>query len=114
MRHLVIFLVSITIIGCKTRPDNSVTGTAALHFSGAFITQNIQSVSSLRVKGSPVVKNENDSIYIVTGTIEGYSPMNYPVSIEHFSETLQYSGGNPNEQKNWKCLEIFIENKKMK
>ncbi len=88
MKQLVILLFSIIITGCKTRPDNSVINTAVLHFSSVFITQNIQSNPSLRAKGSPVVKNEKDSIYLVTGLIEGYSPMNYPVSIDHFSETL--------------------------
>jgi len=114
MKQLIILLFSIIIIGCKLRPDNSIINTAAIHFSSVFITQNVQSVQSLRVKGNPVVKNEKDSIYLVTGLIEGYSPMNYPVTIEHFSETLQYSGGNPNVQENWKCLEIYVGNKKMK
>ena len=109
-----VLLFGIMIAACKLRPDNSIINIAALHFSSAFITQNLQSIPSLRVKGSPVVKNEKDSIYLVTGLIEGFSPMNYPVSIDHFSETLQYLGGNPNVQENWKCLEIYVGNKKMK
>jgi len=114
MKQLFILLFSIIITGCNLRPDNGIISTAALHFSGVFITQNVQSAPSLRVKGNPVVKNENDSIYLVTGLIEGYSPMNYPVTIEHFSEALQYSGGNPNAKENWKCLEINIGNKRVK
>ena len=122
MKHLLmsltkmapVLLFGIMIAACKLRPDNGIISTAALHFSGVFITQNDQSAPSLRVKGNPVVKNENDSIYLVTGLIEGYSPMNYPVTIEHFSEALQYSGGNPNAKENWKCLEINIGNKRVK
>jgi hypothetical protein len=114
MKQLLILFFSIIFIGCKLRPDNSIINTAAIHFSSVFITQNVQSVQSLRVKGNPVVKNETDSIYLVTGLIEGYSPMNYPVSIDHFSERLQYLGGNPNEQESWKCVEIDIRNKKVK
>ena len=87
---------------------------AAIHFSSVFITQNIQANSNLRVKGNPVVKNDIDSIYIVSGSVEGYSPMNYPVEIKHFSETLQYLGGDPNVQENWKCLEIHIANNRVK
>ena len=113
MRKLVVLFFSIFIIGCQLRPDKGILYTAARHFSGVFITQNLQSIPSLRVKGSPVVKNEKDSVYQVTGLVEGYSPMNYPVSISHFSETLQYLGGNPNESANWKCLEIYVENKKI-
>jgi hypothetical protein len=122
MKHLLmsltkmapVLLFGIMIAACKLRPDNSIINTAAIHFSSVFITQNVQSVQSLRVKGNPVVKNETDSLYLVTGLIEGYSPMYYPVSIDHFSERLQYLGGNPNEQESWKCVEIDIRNKKVK
>ena len=107
-------LFGIMIAGCKLRPDNSLVSTAALHFSSVFITQNVQSIPGLRVKGSPDVKNEKDSKYLVTGLVEGFSPMNYPVSIDHFSDRLQYSGGDANVQANWKCLEIYIGDKKVK
>ena len=114
MKEIVILLISVLIIGCKLRPDNSLVSTAALHFSSVFITQNVQSIPGLRVKGSPDVKNEKDSIYLVTGLVEGFSPMNYPVSIDHFSDRLQYSGGDATVQENWKCLEIYIGDKKVK
>ncbi len=104
----------ITTTGCKRRTDQDIINTAAIHFSEVFITENVQSVSSLRIEGRPVVKNETDSAYYVSGSLEGFSPLNYPVSIKHFSETLHYKGGDPNERKNWVCMEIYVGNKKMK
>ena len=102
-------LLFITILfGCRLRPDNGVINTAAIHFSGVFMTKNIISNPNLRVKGISNVKNEHDSIYVVSGTVKGYSPMNYPVSMEHFSETLRYLGGNPNLDSNWACIDIYI------
>lgn len=106
-------LFSIIIVGCKFTPDNKMND-AAVHVCGVFITDNIQSTPSLRIKGSRVVKNDPDSTYHVTGTVEGFSPMNYPVSTEHFSETVHYSGGEANDPKNWKCIEIYVGDKKMK
>jgi hypothetical protein len=106
-------LFSIIIVGCKFTPDNKMND-AAVHISGVFITDNIQSVQSLRIKGSTVIKNDPDSTYHITGTLEGFSPMNYPVNTEHFSETVHYLGGDPNDRKSWKCIEIYVGNKKMK
>jgi hypothetical protein len=106
-------LFSMIIAGCNFKPDNLMND-AAVHVSGVFITDNIQSIPALRIKGSTVVKNDPDSTYHVTGTVEGFSPMNYPVNIERFSETIHYSGGDPKDPKNWKCVEIYVGNKKMK
>ena len=114
MKNLIGLLLVIIIAGCKLRPDEGIINTAAIHFSGVFITQNISSVTTLHVRGKTVVKSDTDNIYHVGGTIEGYSSFNAPVSIAHFTETLHYSGGNPNEQANWKCIDIYIADKKLK
>ena len=114
MKQLTILLFSIIMTGCETRPDTAIINTAARHFSGVFITQSVKSVSGLRVKVSQVVTSDTNNIYTVTGLVEGYSSMNYPVSVDHFSETLQYLGGNPNIPGNWKCIGIQIGNKKVK
>lgn len=110
----ILLLTLITATGCKRITDQDKLNTAAIHFSGVFITENSQSLTSLRVEGSQVVKNGKDSTYQISGSLEGVSPLNYPVSIKHFRETLHYLGGNPNERKNWVCLEIYVGNKKMK
>ena len=107
-----LFIIIITT-GCKPRTQD-IINTASIHFSGIFITENIKSFSSLRIEGRPAVKNETDRAYYVSGFLEGFSPLNYPVSLKHFSETLHYNGGDPNERKNWVCMEIYIDNKKMK
>jgi hypothetical protein len=104
----------ITTTGCKRITDQDIINSAAIHFSVVFITENIHSLSSLRLEGRPVVKKETDSTYHVSGSVEGFSPFNYPVSIKYFSETLHYLGGDPNERKNWVCIEIYVGNKKMK
>lgn len=106
-------LFSIIITGCTFKPNNKMND-AAVKVCGVFITENIQSIQSLRIKGSTVVKNDPDSTYHVNGTVEGFSPENYPVSTEHFSESVHYLGGDPNDPKSWKCIEIYIGNKKMK
>jgi hypothetical protein len=108
-----VLLFSIVIAGCKFSPDNKMND-AAVNVSGVFIKDNIQSIPALRIKGNTVVKNDSDSLYHVSGTAEGFSPMNYPVSIEHFRETVHYLGGDPNDTKNWKCIEIYVGSKKMK
>jgi len=110
----ILLLTLITVTGCKRITDQDKINTAAIHFAGDFITENIQSSSSLRIEGRPVVKNEPDSAYFISGSLEGFSPLNYPVSIKHFNETLHFLGGNPNERKNWVCTEIYVGNKKMK
>ena len=102
------------IIGCNQRGNNYIINAAIIHFSSVFITENIPSIPVLRIEGAPIIKKETDSTYYVSGLIEGFSPLNYPVSIKHFNETLHYSGGNPNEQKNWECIELYVGNKKMK
>jgi hypothetical protein len=106
-------LFSIIIVGCAFKPDNKMND-AVVHICGVFITDNIQSIQSLRIRGSTVVKNDPDSTYRVTGTAEGFSPMNFPESVQHFSETVHYLGGDPNDKKNWTCIEIYVGNKKMK
>ena len=102
------------IIGCNQSDSNYIINTAIIHFSGIFITENIPSIPVLRIEGAPVIKKEIDGIYYVSGLIEGFSPLNYPVSIKHFNETLLYSDSNPNDRKSWDCLELYIGNKKMK
>jgi hypothetical protein len=104
----------ITTSGCKRITKQDIINTAAIHFCGVFITEKMQSISSLRIEGRPVVKNETDSTYYVSGSLEGFSAFNYPVSIKHFNETLHYLGGDPNERKNWVCMEIYVGNKKVK
>ena len=81
-----LLLTLISVTGCKRITDQDKISTAAIHFSGVFITKNIQSLTSLRVEGSQVVKNEKDSIYQITGSLEGFSPLNYPVSIKLFAK----------------------------
>ena len=108
----ILLLTLITANGCKRITVQDKLNTAAIHFSRVFITENIQSLTSLRVEGSPVVKNEKDSTYQISGSLDGFSPLNYPVSIKHFRETLHYLGGDPNERKNWVCLEIYVGKRK--
>ena len=113
IKSLIIFSFTVIIIGgCKERTGNDKINSAAIHFADVFITENIQSSTSLRIEGTPDVKKETDSTYYVSGLVEGISPFNYPVSVKHFNETLRYSGSNPNKRESWKCIEINIENKK--
>jgi len=115
-KNVIVFaglLFSILIVGCTFTPDNKMND-AAVHVCGVFITENIHSIQTLRIKGSTVVKTDPDSTYHVSGTVEGFSPMNYPVSIEHFNETVHYLGGDPTSRKNWRCIEIYVGSKKMK
>jgi len=115
MKKLLCLLFIITIISaCKLRPDEGIINNAAIHFSGIFITENIPSIPTLRIGGRPVAKKIDENTYTVTGSVEGFSPMNYPVSIQHFSETLRYLGGNPDDRQSWECIDIYIGNKKMK
>lgn len=93
---------------------DDIINNAAIHFSGVFITENVKSVSVLKIEGRPDVKKLTDSTYYVSGLAEGFSPLNYPISVKHFNELLRYAGTNPNEQKNWECIEIYVGNKKMK
>ena len=113
MKNFALLLFIMLIAGCKLRPDNSVINTAAIHFSGVFITKNIPSIQNLKVKVADA-KSDTGNIYHVSGLVEGYSSYNTPVSVEHFSDTLHYLGGNPNELTSWECIEIYVGNKKMK
>jgi len=113
VRNLANLLLVILVTGCKLRPDNNAINTAAIHFSGVFITKNITSIQNLKVKVANV-KSDTGNICHVTGTVEGYTSYNVPVSIEHFSETLHYLGGNPNERTSWECIDIYIGKKKIK
>ena len=80
---------------------------AAVHVSGAFITEFAHSRLTLRVKGARSVKKEGDNMFNVTGSVEGFSSYNVSVSIEHFNETVHYLGGDMNNLKNWQCLDIY-------
>ena len=99
------------IVGCNQSGSDYKINVAIIHFSGVFITENIPSTSVLRIEGAPDIKKENDTYY-VTGLIEGFSPLNYPISIKHFNETLYYSGSNPNERKSWECIDYMLAIKK--
>ncbi len=46
----------ITTTGCKQRTDQDIINTAAIHFCGVFITESIQSSSSLRIEGKACCK----------------------------------------------------------
>ena len=109
-----LFFTIIISTGCKPGTAKDKMNTAAIHFSGVFITENIHSVSTLRIEGRPDVKNEPDSAYFISGSIEGFSPANYPVTFKHFSEILHYLGGDPNDIKSWVCIAIYVGNKKIK
>lgn len=87
---------------------------AVVHFSGVFITENIHSIPELHINGKTDITKEEDNIFHVTGSVEKFSLMNYPVGVEHFSETLHFLGGDLNKPKNWECIEIYVGNKKMK
>ena len=113
MKSLVSLLFIIFIVGCKLRPDNSIMNTAAIHFSGVFITKNISSIQNLKVKVADA-KSDTGGIYHVSGLVEGYSSYNAPVNIEHFSENLHYLGGNPDERTSWECIDIYVGKKKFK
>jgi hypothetical protein len=115
MKNLISFLFAVIMtMGCKQRIGNDKINTAAIHFTGVFITENVQSNTVLRIEGRPDVKKETDSIFYVSGLVEEFSPLNYPVGVKHFNETLIYSGSNPNKRESWRCNEIYIGNKKMK
>ena len=114
MKIIPILLIIAIFSECKLRPDYGLVSKDAIHFAGIFISDNIQGDLDFRIKGNTDVINAVDSIYKVSGTVEGFSPMNYPVSVEHFTEFLHYIGGNPDEKKNWNCMEIYIGRKKLK
>lgn len=102
----------IMIVGCRERTSSDVTNTAAIRFAGVFITESIKAGPVLRIQGSPKVKNDTDSTFYISGLVEEFSPLNYPVGVKHFHETLLYSGSNPNKRESWKCMELYIGDKK--
>jgi hypothetical protein len=71
-----------------------------LNRAGSFIAGQASSSLNFRVKGISSVKKEQDNVFYVTGTAEGFSSYNVPFSIDHFSETVRYSGGNIDDIKN--------------
>ncbi|MEO8772677.1 MAG: hypothetical protein ABI402_21455 [Ferruginibacter sp.] len=108
-----LLLIIITIEGCKQKTEDDTIKTAALRYAGVFINENIHGGNNLRIKGKlDVEKNETDSTFLIKGYVEGFSPMNYPVTIHRFSETLWYAGSDPDKRESWKCIEIHIDDKK--
>jgi len=107
-------IYTLTITGCIRTTNKDALDKAAVHFSGVFITKYVTTTRSLRVKGQSVVVSAGDSIFHVKGSLEGFTSFNVPVSLNHFSESLHYSGDNPNEAENWKCVDIYIDDKKVK
>ncbi len=107
-------IFTLIITGCNQPGNKDLLDKAAVHFSGVFITQYIKSIPLLRMVGRPVVQNTGDSIFYLKGSVEGFTSYNVPVSIKHFSETLHYLGGDPDKAENWKCIEIYVDDKKMK
>lgn len=115
MKNLIGFSFAImTIAGCRERTSEDIMNAAVVHFAGVFITENIKSGTVLKINGRPVVKKETDSTFYVSGRVEEFSPLNYPVGVKHFNETLLYSGSNPNMRESWKCIEIYVGDKKMR
>ena len=114
MKTIICLFYIALITGCKLNTSDDIN-TSAVHFAGIFITEYIPSIPTLKIKEKTNVQKGQDSdIYHVSGLVEGFSPLNYPVSFEHFNETLHFLGGDVNDRKNWICLEIYVGNKKMK
>ncbi len=109
-----ILIFTMIITGCNQPNNKDALDKEAIHYSRVFITQYVTTIPSLRVKGQPVVDSTGDSIFHVKGTVEGFTSFNVPVSVKHFTETLHYLGGDPDKAENWKCIDIYINNKKMK
>lgn len=108
-----LFIVFIWV-GCKQKTESEIINTAAVDIAGVFISENINSSPTFRIKGKTSTIKEEGNIFHITGSVEGFSAMNYPVSMEHFKETLHFLGGAVNEKKNWECIEIYVGNKKMR
>jgi len=111
MKILVGLLFIIIITGCNWKPADPINA-AAVNVSGVFIRTKGPSGPALRISESKVTEIGTDSTYHVSGLVEGFSSMNYPVSVEHFSETVHYLGGDPNNRNNWECIEIYVGDKK--
>ena len=113
LKHLINFSSAIImIVGCRKRTSSDVTTTAAICFAGVFITESIKAGPVLRIQGNPKVKIETDSTFYISGLVEEFSPLNYPVGVKNFHETLLYSGGNPNKGDSWKCMELYLGDNK--
>jgi hypothetical protein len=115
MKITIAFFLTMTITAsCKTMTKDDVMNSAAVHISGIFIKKYINTGNSLRIKGSTVIKKGKDNVFHVSGSVEGFSTFNYPVSINHFTEALLYLGGDTAAYENWVCIEIYIGSKKLK
>ena len=106
-------LFVLTIAGCKVTPDR-IEDATVVKVAGFFITEYGRSSLNFRVKGVSKVKKKGNSLFYVSGSVEGFSSYNAPFSIEHFNETVRYSGGDFNNVKNWECLDIYIGKKRIK
>ena len=113
MNTLLSLLSILIVTGCKPKPNTSINA-AAVHVSGTFMAEYVQSSLTLRIKGARSIKKEGDNNFSVTGSVEGFSSYNVPFSVEHFNETVHYLGGDINDVKNWQCLEIYVEKKRLK
>ena len=87
---------------------------AALKVAGSFITEHVRSSLNFRVQGVSAIKKESENIFYVTGSAEGFSSYNVPFAIDHFSETVRYTGGDINDIKNWECLDMYVGKKRIK
>jgi len=110
---LVGLLFVVIITGCQVKPE-SIMNAAALKVAGSFITEHAHSSLNFRVKGSSAIKKEGKNVFYVTGSAEGFSSYNVPFAIDHFSETVRYSGGDIDDIKNWECLEMYVGKKRIK
>jgi hypothetical protein len=110
----VLFFIIIATAGCRRKTEDDKIRSAAVHFSGLFIVEDINAYPQFQINGRVMVKKEEDGIFHTNGNVEEIGPFNYPEQIAHFSETLRYLGGNQDDRKNWVCIEIYIGDKKMK
>jgi hypothetical protein len=113
MKLLVGFLFLVIITGCEVKNEN-IMNAAALKVAGSFITEHVRSSLNFRVKGASVIKKERKNVFYVAGSAEGFSSYNVPFAIDHFSETVRYSGGDIDDIKNWECLEMYVGKKRIK
>ena len=113
MKNILITIVAVLMVGCNN-PDRGAIGNTAIKFSSIFVVENSGSDPSWKVEGKEILKNEGDSVYYVSGTVEGFSSYNEPIAIKKFNETLHFLGGDVNNRKNWNCIEINIDGKKIK
>ena len=115
MKNIIGLALIILVCGCRHKPATATAmNTAASNVSGYFITKYIPSANTLRVRGRQVVKEEGENVYTMTGSVEGFSSFNMPVTVERFNETLHYLGGDPNDTNSWECIEIYVGKNKIK